>query len=70
MSAHGNRVALLRLAYEAFNRRDVDAVLSMLDPEVEWPNLLDHTTVHGHDAVREYWNRQFSPASKRRHSFC
>ena len=27
MSAHDKRVALLRLAYEAFNRRDVDAVL-------------------------------------------
>ena len=59
MSARDNRVALLRLAYEAFNRRDVDAVLSMLNPEVEWPNLLDRATAHGPDPVREHWNRQF-----------
>ena len=59
MNAHDKRAARLRLAYEAFNRRDIETVLSLLDPEVEWPNLLDRTTLHGHDAVREYWNRQF-----------
>jgi hypothetical protein len=72
MSARDKRVALLRLAYEAFNRRDVDAVLSMLDPEVEWPNLLDRATAHGPDPVREYWNRQFKqidPTSNRRRPF-
>ncbi len=59
MSTFADRVALLRQAYDAFNRRDVDAVLSMLDLDVDWPNLLDQTTAHGHDAVRAYWARQF-----------
>jgi ketosteroid isomerase-like protein len=53
------RVRLLVRAYDAFNRRDVDAVLALLDPEVEWPNLLDHVVARGRDEVRAYWERQF-----------
>jgi ketosteroid isomerase-like protein len=52
-------VRQLRRAYDAFNRRDIDAVLAILDPEVEWPNVLDGTMVRGRRAVREYWERQF-----------
>lgn len=59
MTAHAERVALLRRTYEAFNRRDIDAVLSTLDPDVDWPNVLDGVRIHGHAAVREYWERQF-----------
>ena len=33
-------VALLQRTYEAFNRRQIDEVLSMLAPDVSWPNLL------------------------------
>ena len=58
-TAFTDRVALIRKAYVAFNGRDVDAVLDMLDPEVDWPNLLDGVVAHGHDAVRAYWLRQF-----------
>lgn len=53
------RVELLRRAYAAFNRRDIDTVLSMLDPDVEWRNMRAQTTVHGRQAVRDYWERQF-----------
>lgn len=53
------RVRLLVRAYDAFNRSDVDAVLALLDPEVEWPNMLDHTVARGRDEVRAYWERQF-----------
>jgi ketosteroid isomerase-like protein len=60
MNEFEESVQVLRRAYEAFNRRDVDAVLSMLDPEVEWPNMLDGVTAHGRGAVREYWERQFT----------
>jgi ketosteroid isomerase-like protein len=59
MSEFEQRVRLLRLAYDAFNRRDLGTVLSTLDPDVEWPNMLDLTTLHGHRAVRDYWERQF-----------
>jgi len=30
--------SLLEGAYEAFNRRDVDAVLAGMAPDVDWPN--------------------------------
>jgi ketosteroid isomerase-like protein len=59
MSELEPRVQLLRRACDAFNRRDIDTVLSLLDPAVEWPNMLDLTTARGHQAVRDYWERQF-----------
>jgi ketosteroid isomerase-like protein len=52
-------VALLQRTYDAFNRRQIDEVLSMLDPEVSWPNLLERRYLRGHRAVQEYWERQF-----------
>lgn len=53
------RVALVRDAYQAFNRRDIEGVLAMLDPEVEWPNVAEGTVLHGHQAIRDYWEHQF-----------
>jgi len=47
----------LRTAYEGFGRRDMDAVLSVMDPDIEWDatDALAHTGVyHGHDGVTEY----------------
>jgi ketosteroid isomerase-like protein len=47
----------LRAAYEGFGRRDMDAVLSVMDPEIEWDasDALAHTGVyHGHAGVTEY----------------
>lgn len=47
----------LRTAYEGFGRRDLEAVLSVMDPDIEWDasDALAHTGVyHGHDGVREY----------------
>jgi ketosteroid isomerase-like protein len=56
----GEHEQLLRTTYEAFNRRDIDAVLTTLRPDVDWPNAWEGGRVHGHDAVREYWTRQFA----------
>jgi hypothetical protein len=53
------RVAMLRRTYDAFNRRDIDAVLATLTPDVDWPNMMDNVRAHGHDEVRAYWERQF-----------
>ena len=47
-------------AYTAFNRRDIDAALSTFHPDVEWPKAFEGGYVTGHDAVRGYWNRQWS----------
>jgi ketosteroid isomerase-like protein len=45
--------------YDAFNARDIDAVLSHLAPDVDWPNAWEGGRVVGHAAVRDYWLRQW-----------
>ena len=45
--------------YSAFNRRDVEAVLRRLTPDVHWANGMEGGYVDGPDAVRDYWTRQF-----------
>jgi ketosteroid isomerase-like protein len=50
---------LLKAAYAAFNRRDLETALALLHPEVEWANGLEGGTVHGPGAVRAYWTRQW-----------
>jgi hypothetical protein len=46
--------------YRAFNARDVDAVLALVHHDVDWPNAWEGGRVHGREAVREYWTRQFA----------
>ena len=50
---------LLGGVYAAFNARDVDRVLAAMHPDVDWPNGMDGGYVHGRDAVRDYWTRQW-----------
>jgi ketosteroid isomerase-like protein len=50
---------LLEDAYEAFNRRDIDGALAGMAPDVDWPNAWQGGHVSGHDAVRDYWTRQW-----------
>jgi hypothetical protein len=52
--------ALLTRAYEAFNARDIDAVLATMHLDVAWPNGMEGGHVHGHREVREYWTRQWA----------
>lgn len=56
---------LLRKTYEAFNRRDMDAVLATMHPDVDWPNGMEGGRVHGREAVRQYWLRQWSQIDPR-----
>jgi ketosteroid isomerase-like protein len=51
--------SLLERTYAAFNARDVDGVLAMMHPEVDWPNGMEGGRVVGHREVREYWTRQW-----------
>ena len=53
------RESLLRELYDAFNARRIEDVIAALDPDVDWPNAMEGTREHGHDAVRDYWTRQF-----------
>jgi ketosteroid isomerase-like protein len=50
---------LLTIVYEAFNRRDIDSILNVMHPEVEWPNGMEGGWVHGREGVRAYWSRQW-----------
>jgi SnoaL-like domain len=50
---------LLISTYNAFNARDIDAVLAVMHPEVDWPNGWEGGRVYGHQGVREYWMRQW-----------
>ena len=56
---------LLVNVYNAFNTRDIDAVLAVMHPEVDWPNGWEGGRVHGHDGVRNYWKRQWSAIDPR-----
>lgn len=51
---------LIQDAYKAFNRRDIDGALAAMTPDVDWPNGWEGGYVHGHDAVRAYWKRQWA----------
>jgi hypothetical protein len=50
---------LLYRAYAAFNARDIERALSLMQPDVDWPNGMEGGRELGHDAVRAYWTRQF-----------
>jgi ketosteroid isomerase-like protein len=46
--------------YEAFNRRDVDAVLALMSDDVDWPNAWKGGRLRGREAVRDYWTAQWA----------
>ncbi|HEY6769075.1 MAG TPA: nuclear transport factor 2 family protein [Candidatus Sulfotelmatobacter sp.] len=52
-------IGLLKKAYAAFNARELDAALTTMQPNVEWPNGMEGGTVNGHGGVRDYWTRQW-----------
>ena len=51
---------LFRGLYEAFNRRDIDAVLALMSDEVDWPNAWKGGRLTGREAVRDYWTAQWA----------
>jgi hypothetical protein len=55
-----NDTESLRNLYNAFNKREIEAVIALMQPEVKWANGMEGGFVYGRDAVREYWRRQFT----------
>nr|MBU3861122.1 nuclear transport factor 2 family protein [Flavobacterium sp. MC2016-06] len=51
---------LIHKAYAAFNARDIDTALSTFHTNVQWPKAFEGGYVSGHDAIREYWTRQWT----------
>lgn len=56
-------IEVLKRIYDLFNERDVDGVLAVLTNDVAWANGMDGGHVHGREAVREYWTRQWTMVS-------
>jgi ketosteroid isomerase-like protein len=53
-------VALHRRIEEAFNRRDIEAIIACMDPSVEYHPLLSAIGVsayHGHDGMRSWFGQ-------------
>jgi ketosteroid isomerase-like protein len=53
-------VKVLQRIYDLFNARDIDGVLTALTDDVAWANGMDGGHVHGREAVRAYWTRQWA----------
>jgi len=51
---------IIEKAYAGFNKRDIDAVFTVMHPDVSWPKAFEGGFVTGYDAVREYWTRQWA----------
>ena len=58
-------VEFLMRVYERFNARDIDAVLAALHADVMWANGMEGGHVHGREAVRSYWTRQWATIDPR-----
>ncbi|RYY76255.1 MAG: nuclear transport factor 2 family protein [Gammaproteobacteria bacterium] len=56
-------IQLIKRLYECFNSRDIDGVLEALDDDVAWANGMEGGHVYGHDALRDYWTRQWAVVS-------
>jgi ketosteroid isomerase-like protein len=56
-------VELIKRIYDRFNARDIDGVLAVLADDVAWANGMDGGHVHGREAVRAYWTRQWAVVS-------
>ena len=51
---------IINKAYTGFNSRDIDAVFSVMHQDIHWPKAFEGGYVIGHEAVRDYWTRQWS----------
>lgn len=49
----------LQNLYDAFNKREIETIISVMHPDVKWANGVEGGFVYGRDAVREYWTNQF-----------
>lgn len=56
-------IETLRRIYDRFNARDIDGVLAVLAEDVVWANGMDGGHIHGREAVRAYWTRQWTTVS-------
>ncbi len=53
------QLQFLQNLYEAFNKREIETLISVMQPDVKWANGMEGGFVDGRDAVRVYWTKQF-----------
>ncbi len=56
---------LIQAIYAAFNKREIEAVLSTMHTDVDWPNGMEGGRIHGIAKVRDYWTRQWGMMNPR-----
>ncbi len=52
--------AIIRQAYAAFNRRDIDGALALMTEDVTWPKASEGGKIVGREEIRAYWTRQWA----------
>ncbi len=57
--------ALVQRLYRGFNERNIPSVLALLHDEVDWANGMDGGHVHGREAIRDYWTKQWAAIKPR-----
>jgi ketosteroid isomerase-like protein len=56
---------LIQAIYAAFNNREIEAVLSNMHADVDWPNGMEGGRIQGVAKVRDYWTRQWGMMNPR-----
>jgi ketosteroid isomerase-like protein len=52
-----SRMESSRRIYEAFNEGDIEAIVALMCPDVNWANPLQGGRERGHASVRSFWDR-------------
>ena len=51
---------VIKQAYSAFNKRNIDDALALMTQDVSWPRASEGGKVVGKEEIRAYWTRQWS----------
>src|SRR5579864_8397262 len=54
-----NLKTVIKQAYAAFNKRDIDEALALMTEDVTWPKASEGGKVVGKEEIRAYWTRQW-----------
>ena len=47
-------------AYQYFNNKAVDSILSLMHPNVSWPESWEGGYIQGHNDLKDYWAKQWA----------
>lgn len=58
--ARTDRVDLIRSGYERLNEQDLESILVLVTHDIEWPDAVNNSVLHGTDELRGYFRRMFA----------